>query len=139
MALSATALWYAKVMYWIIMVLIQLFVCYLLFAMGRAITGLLWALLGFFLIYVMYYVYFPPGDPSSHWPPYISACPDYLTRIAPNACADYVGLSSPLLQKSDPLSPPPVTDTAHVFNTSGSVADKAARAQQYGLSWEGVA
>ena len=139
MTLSAQSLGYAKVLYWVVMIMAQSFACYLLFKASHALAGLLWLFVGFFLIYVMYYVYFPAGDPGSHWPPYISACPDYLTKIGPNACVDYVGLSSPLLKRSDPLSPPPITDTTRVFDSSGSTAAKAAKTQQYGLSWEGVA
>jgi len=59
--------------------------------------------------------------------------------IAPNACVDYVGLGTGKLQKSDPANPPIVTDATRVFDASGDVGAKAAMAQQYGLSWEGIA
>jgi len=110
MALSKQTLYLAKCLYWILLTCAHL-----------------------------YPVYFPPGNPGSQWPPYIAACPDYLTMIAPNACVDYVGLHSSLLKKSDPANPPAPTDSTRVFNAGGSVSHKAARAQQYGLSWEGIA
>ncbi len=141
MALSKTTLRLAKILYWVFMIFIHLFIVYQLFAIGngRPIAAVIWLILGLMLIYIMYPYYFPPGDPGASWPPYVTACPDYLTLIAPNACVDYVGLHSPSLKKSDPsLPPPPITDTAHVFNSGGSLAEKAAKAQQYGLSWEGV-
>jgi hypothetical protein len=139
MATSTKNLTLLKSLYWLILGLGHLYVCYLLFTNNRAITGILWFILGAMLIYIMYPVYFPPGDPGAHWPPYISACPDYLTLLAPNACVDYAGLNSPLLKKSDPAYPPAVTDSTRVFNAAGTPAQKAARAQQYGLSWDGIA
>jgi hypothetical protein len=142
MALSTNALKLMKALYWILLSLVQLYICYLLFTTNRAIAGILWLILGFIIIYVVYPYYFPPGDPGSHWPPYITACPDYLTMISGAdgrpLCVDYVGLNSPLLKKSDPALPPAAGDSAHVFDPSGTVAQKAAKAQQYGLSWEGV-
>ena len=139
MAFSSRTLTLLKWLYWILLSLVHLYICYLLFVANKAIAGILWLIFGFMIIYIMYPVFFPPGDPGSKWPPYIAACPDYLTLIAPNACADFVGLNSPLLKKSDPANPPPPTDSTRVFDASGSVAVKAARTQQYGLSWEGIA
>ena len=127
-----------KALYWIILTLAHLYVCYLLFATSRAIAGIVWLILGFLLIFIMYPVYFPPGDPGSQWPPYVSACPDYLTRIGPTACVDYVGLNTPLLKKSDPKLPPDVGDSTKVFDAAGSRAVKAAKVQQFGMSWEGI-
>jgi hypothetical protein len=128
-----------KYLYWIIMTLVHLYVCYLLLVTNRAIAGILWLFLGFVVIAVMYSYYFPPGDPGSQWPPYISACPDYLTLIAPGKCVDYVGLRSNLLLKSSPAMPPAVSDTTKVFDSAGSASMKASRTQQYGLTWEGIA
>ena len=138
MALSKEELKLTKALYWILLSAVHLYICYLLFINDRAIAGILWLVLGFMLIYVMYPVYFPDGGAGTRWPPYVTTCPDYLTLIAPNACADFVGLGSPLLKKSDPALPPSPTDSTHVFNSAGTVAEKAARAQQYGLSWEGI-
>jgi hypothetical protein len=138
MAFSTQTLRLLKWLYWIGLSAVQLYVVYLLFANDRAITGTLWLIFGFMLIYIMYPVYFPPGDPGSHWPPYIAACPDYLTMVQPGYCADYVGLYSTRLQKSDPKNPPAITDTAKVFNAQGSTSQKAANATAYGLTWEGV-
>jgi len=142
MALSKQTLKLMKYLYWIILTLGHLYVCYLLLVTNRAIAGIIWLIVGFVLIFVMYPYYFTPGDPGSQWPPYISACPDYLTLIAPNKCVDYVGLHS-MLVKSDPLVRPNVSDqntyNSRVFDSKGSVADKAARAQMLGLSWEGIA
>jgi len=139
MAFSTRVLQLLKSLYWIILTLAHLYICYLLFATSRAIAGIIWLILGFMIIFVLYPVYFPPGDPGSHWPPYVAACPDYLTLIAPNKCADFVGLNSSLLKKSDPSLPPVPTDSSKVFDSSGTLAQKASRAQQYGLGWEGIA
>lgn len=138
MAFSERTLTFMKWIYWIVLIGGLLYSCYLMFTNGRAITGVLWLIMGFFLIYIMYPVYFPPGDPGSQWPPYLTACPDYLTLIAPNACVDYVGLGSPLLKKADPAFPPSPNDSNYVFNSAGTVAQKASKAQQYGLSWDGI-
>jgi hypothetical protein len=138
MAFSKSSLTLMKWLYWILLSLAQLFVVYLLISSGRAISGILWLVLGFIMIYIFYPVYFPTGDPGSQWPPYITACPDYLTMIAPNTCVDYVGLGSPVLKKSDPANPPLASDSQHIFNSTGSVAQKQSKAQQYGLSWEGI-
>lgn len=139
MAFSSRVLTLLKSLYWILLTLVHLYICYILFASNKAITGIMWLIFGFMIMFIMYPVYFPPGDPGSHWPPYITACPDYLTRIGPNACADFVGLNSHLLKKADPALPPALTDSSKVFDASGSASQKAARAQQYGLSWEGIA
>jgi hypothetical protein len=138
MALGKDELKLTKALYWILLSAAHLYMCYLLFISDRAIAGIIWLILGFMLIYIMYPVYFPNGGASNRWPPYVTTCPDYLTLIAPNACADFVGLGSPLLKKSDPALPPSPTDSSRVFNAAGTVAEKAARAQQYGLSWEGI-
>lgn len=138
MAFSTNTLTLLKSLYWILGVSIHLYICYLLLVTSRTITGILWLVFGFMLLWLMYPVYFPPGDPGSQWPPYITACPDYLTLIAPNKCVDYVGLGSPQLQKADPAHPPAVTDTKYVFDATGSLQEKAQKAKQFGLSWEGV-
>jgi len=138
MALSKQTLYLAKCLYWIILSLAHLYICYILFTTNRAISGVLWLILGFILLGIMYPVYFPPGNPGSQWPPYISGCPDYMTMIAPNFCVDYVGLHSGIIKKSSPNTPPATSDTTRVFNSSGSVAQKASNAQQMGLSWEGI-
>ena len=90
----------------------------------------------------MYYIYFPQSDDDSLWPPYISTCPDYLTVVSPTACMDFVGIHSPLLKKADPTNMPSLTDSTssqYVFNPTGSASEKARKAQQYGLTWEGIA
>lgn len=138
MALGKEELKLSKALYWIILTAVHLYVCYLLFMNDRAIAGILWLVLGFMLIYIMYPVYFPNGGAGTRWPPYVTSCPDYLTLIAPNVCADFVGLGSPILKKSDPANPPGPNDSSYVFKPTGTVADKAALAQQYGLSWEGI-
>lgn len=139
MALGKNETRLAKWLYWIILVAAHLYICYLLFTNNRAIAGIIWLILGFMLIYIMYPYYFPSNGNGRSWPPYIAACPDYLTLIAPNACVDFVGLNTPLLKKSDPALPPAITDTTRVFNSTGTIQQKAAKAQQYGLTWEGIA
>jgi hypothetical protein len=127
-----------KVLYWVVLTAAHLFVCYLLLKSDRQIAGILWLFFGFFIIFVMYYVYFPLDGEGASWPPYISACPDYLTMIAPNKCADFVGLNSYLLKKSNPALPPSPTDSSRIFDSSGTKSEKAARALQYGLTWSGL-
>jgi hypothetical protein len=138
MALSSRTLTLMKWLYWIVLLGAHVAICYFLFSMGRPIVGVIWAIMGLILIYLFYPVYFPPGDPGSSWPPYITACPDYLTLIAPNACVDYVGMGSPILKKADPSNPPQAGDTNYFFDPSGTKSQKAAKAQQYGLTWEGI-
>ena len=137
MAFSSRDLKLIKACYWIIFIMIHLYICYLLFATSRAIAGIMWLIFGFILLFIMYPVYFPFGDPGAQWPPYVSACPDYLTMIRPGACVDFVGLGSQL-SKSDPSLPPASGDASRVFDSSGSLSQKAARSQQFDLSWEGV-
>ena len=137
MAFSSRELQLIKACYLIIFILIHLYICYLLFATDRTIAGIIWLIFGFILIAIMYPVFFPFGDPGAQWPPYVSACPDYLTMIRPGACVDFVGLGSQL-SKSDPTLPPSTGDATKVFNSSGSLSQKAARSQQYELTWEGV-
>ena len=139
MALGKNEIRLAKWLYWIVLLAAHLYVCYLLFTNQRPIAGILWLILGLMLIYIMYPYYFPDSGNGRTWPPYIAACPDYLTLIGPNACVDFVGLNTPLLKKSDPALPPALTDTTRVFNSTGTIQQKAAKAQQYGLSWEGIA
>jgi len=86
----------------------------------------------------MYFVYFPSGDPSAQWPPYIRPCPDYLTQLIPGKCVDYVGIGSAVLKKSNQSNPPNPTDSTYVFDATGSASQKTDHANRYGLSWEGV-
>jgi hypothetical protein len=137
MALSENALRFMKYAYWGIAVAAHLFLCYILFKLERPMTSVIWFFLGLILIYVFYFVYFPPGDPGTQWPPYIRGCPDYLTMLAPGKCVDYVGLGS-RLQKADPTNPPDATDTKFVFDATGTPQQKFTRAQSYGLTWEGL-
>ena len=142
MAVSLNTLKFLKSLYWIIFTALHLYVCYMLFMSERVVTCVLWFFFGFILIFVMYFVYFPLGDSDSSWPPYISTCPDYLTVVSPSACMDFVGLNSPLLKKADPTNMPSPTaadSSKYIFNPSGTNTDKARKAQQYGLTWEGIA
>jgi hypothetical protein len=141
MAVSKNTLSLLKSLYWVILVFAHLWLCYKLFTTDHAITGVLWLILGFILIYIMYFFYFPPGDPGSSWPPYISTCPDYLTSVNPSVCMDFVGLNSPHLKQADPAHMPQPSDanySQYVFDPRGSKADKTHKAQQYGLTWDGL-
>ena len=137
MATSTTTLKLLKSLYWIITVGIHLYICYILFSIGHAIAGILWLILGLMIIYLVYPVYFPAGDPGSQWPPYITACPDYLTLASNGSCYDFVGLNTKL-QYTDPSISPLPTDPAHAFNPAGSPQQKANAAQTMGLTWEGI-
>jgi hypothetical protein len=142
MALSQTTLKFVKILYWLILSVGNLYLCYLLITSGRSMAGILMLVFGFMLIYILYPYYFPPGTGSGLWPPYITACPDYLSLVRGNDCMDFVGMGSPLLKKADRAHPPQPTDSdyaQYVFDNSGTTAQKASRAQQYGLSWQGVA
>jgi len=137
MAVSKNTLRLMKWLYWIIGIFCHLYLCYILFVTERAITGVLWLILGLVLLFIMYLYYFPPGDNSTNWPPYITMCPDYLTSLAPNACVDFVGLNSGL-KKSDPANLPPLTDRSYVFDPSGTKDQKIQAAQALGLTWQGL-
>ena len=142
MAVSSNTLKFLKALYWVILLTLHLYACYNLFMYKRVITCILWFFFGLILIFVMYYIYFPQSDDDSSWPPYISTCPDYLTVVSPTACMDFVGIHSPLLKKADPTNMPSLTDSTssqYVFNPTGSASEKARKAQQYGLTWEGIA
>ena len=142
MAVSSNTLKFLKALYWIVFLSLHLYVCYMLFTSGRAITCILWFIFGLVLLFGMYGIYFPHRDDDSSWPPYISTCPDYLTVVSPTACMDFVGINSPLLKKADPKNLPSPTGTdasQYIFNPTGSATDKARKAQQYGLTWEGIA
>ena len=141
MAFSRSTLTLLKWLYWIFTIAIHLYLCYILFVSDRAIAGILWLITGFLLIYIMYYVYFPAGDPGSTWPPYIRPCPDYLTQVTPTACMDFVGLHSPKLKQANPDMLPQPTDPdygQYAFDPRGNMSQKAAKTNQYGLTWEGV-
>ena len=139
MTVSKNMLRMLKILYWVVLTVAHLVLCYILLSTNRVLAGILWLISGFILIFIMYYVYFPDGGNSGAvWPPYIASCPDYLTMIAPNKCVDFVGLNSPLLKRSDPKLRPSPTDTTRVFDSSGSMSDRASRALQYGLTWSGV-
>jgi len=136
MAFSTTTLKLFKSLYWIIGIFAHLYVCYILITTERTITGIIWFILGLMLLWLMYPVYFPMGDPGSHWPPYIRSCPDYLTLYAPNQCVDYGQLNNPHIPSTKPGEQPTGNQ---IFNTAGlSMAQKAAKAQSVQLSWEGV-
>jgi len=136
MAFSKNTLRLFKWLYWIILIMAHLYVVYIMFITDRSILAIAWLVIGFIMIFIFYFYYFPWGDPGTTWPPYIAPCPDYLTNIGQNQCVDYVGLHSPKLKKTAPGVIP--TDPNHIFNSSGSMAQKAANAQMYSLSWEGV-
>jgi hypothetical protein len=142
MAISNNTMRFLKGLYWILVITLHIYICYQLFLSERVITCALWFVAGFILIVIMYSIYFPQGADDSSWPPYVSTCPDYLTVVSPTACMDFVGLNSPLLKKADPTNMPAPTSSdssQYVFNPTGSAAEKARKAQQYGLTWEGIA
>jgi hypothetical protein len=136
MAFSKNTLRLFKWLYWIILTLAHIYIVYIMFVTDRAILAILWLITGFIMIFIFYFYYFPWGDPGTTWPPYIAACPDYLTSIGNNQCVDYVGLHSPKLKRTAPGFIP--TDPSYIFNSSGSMSQKAANAQLYSLTWEGV-
>ena len=139
MALSKQSLQLAEWAYWLIFVGSVVAISAVLFKTQRPIAAIVWFIAGLILTYMFYTVYFPASTRSATWPPYISSCPDYLTLLRPNQCVDFVGLNSPLLMKADPQHPPPSNAGAKlIFDASGTTAQKTARAQQYGLSWEGI-
>ena len=141
MAVSSNTLKFIKGLYWVLFTAIHLFVCYKLFLAEHVITCVLWFVFGFILIFAMYFIYFPQVESDSSWPPYVSTCPDYLSVVSPTACMDFVGINSAILKKADPKNMPPLTSpesAKYIFNPVGNVAEKARKAQQYGLTWEGI-
>ena len=129
-----------KALYWIVGIFMHLWLCYILFVGNRAITGVVWLILGLFLLFVMYMYYFPPGAPGSSWPPSTTYCPDYMTRVSDSVCMDFVGLHSQI-QKADPANPPQPTESQYnryVFDPRGTVSQKIAHARAKGLTWEGL-
>ena len=139
MATGKTTLRLYKALYWLVMVCAVLYLCYIMFITGRTILGVMWLVTGLILTFIFYFYYFSATVDDSQWPPYISPCPDYLTRVEGVGCVDYVGLHSRQLQKSDPsLKPPSPKDSGHVFPVTGVMSVDAATAGQYGLTWEGV-
>ena len=139
MAVSKKAIQFAEWIYWIGSVIAVLSISVALFKTQRPIAAMVWSIAGLMMVYIFYAIFFPASTKAETWPPYISSCPDYLTLLRPNQCVDFVGLNSPLLIKSDPAHPPPASAGSKViFDSSGSSAQKTARAQQYGLSWEGI-
>jgi len=143
MAFGKTSLRVFKWLYWIFFLLLHIYLIYVMFVNNRAILAILWAIAGLILIYVFYFYYFPIGDPGTNWPPYITACPDYLTStVAADGtpvCIDTVGLNTKLLKKIDPsLSIESATNETQTFDNSGSREQKIDNAMTYGLTWEGV-
>jgi len=148
MSLSKKTLRLLKFMYWIVAIFIHLYVCYKLFTSERPITGVVWLVLGFVLLFVMYFYYFNSLDNESSWPPYITVCPDYLTSIPETpgskviVCVDFVGLNNPNIQKSDPAFPPVPTDSDYnkkVFRINGmTTSEKIKSAKDKDLTWQGL-
>lgn len=139
MAFGKTTLRLLKWMYWVVLLLAHIYIVYLMFVTDRAILAILWMIVGLIMIFVFYFYYFPWGDPGTIWPPYVTACPDYLTSIGNSRCVDYVGLHSSKIRKSDPTLTPPTSDSdPAVFVNSGTPAQKAANAAARDLSWQGV-
>jgi hypothetical protein len=142
MAISKTSLKFAKIVYWLLMSVGVIALTYMLFKAKHAIAGILWLVFGFMLVYIMYPFYFPPGTGAGQWPPYIAACPDYLTlQNNMTDCMDFVGLGATGLSKANRTQPPAPGSTdynQYVFRNTGTTAEKVARAQQYGLSWQGL-
>jgi len=137
MAVTNATLTLLKWLYCIFFTVAHLYIAYLLLTTDRAIAAIIWLVAGFALLYVMYFVYFPPGDPATQWPPFIRPCPDYLSTLAPGKCVDYVGIGS-ILKPSNPANPPAPTNTEQVFDATGTMQQKADNANRYHLSWEGI-
>ena len=129
-----------KTLYWIIGFFSHLYVCYLLFVTDRAITGIIWFILGLILLFVMYLYYFPNGNTNT-WPPYVTVCPDYLTSVTPTACMDFVGLHNQYIKKANPSNLPQPSESEYsryVFDPTGTKNQKITNAQSKGLTWEGL-
>jgi len=149
MPFSKKSIRLAKWIYWIVGLFVHLWLCYTLFTMNRAITAIIWLILGLVLLSVMYIYYFSSADSSSTWPPYITVCPDYLTSVTQKnnagtevmGCFDLVGLNNPHINKSDPnnLTPPDNTSYSRfAFDPSGTVNQKITNARVKGLTWQGL-
>lgn len=117
--------------------------------LGRPILAIAGGL-GFLVLFWMYYVRWFVADSQfvyPTWPPFLSACPDYLTFMGRDPasgrsmCVDFVGVSRRNgLKKADILLPPKAQDRDYIFltNPSDSTEKKCNDAIGRGLSWSGI-
>ena len=99
-----------KLLFWVIALLLNGALSYILFSMNRQISSVLVFLALLFMTYFYYVKLFIVN--KQQWPPITTMCPDYLTLIRTPAsngnpesltCVDFVGVSSNGgLQKCNP-------------------------------------
>jgi hypothetical protein len=116
---------------------------------GRPILAIAGSL-GLLTLFWMYYVRWFVADSQfiyPVWPPYLSACPDYLTymgkdpRTQKAMCVDFTGVGRRNgIKRSDILLPPKPEERDYIFLTSASdTAEKKCNdALGRGLSWSGI-
>jgi hypothetical protein len=116
---------------------------------ARPILGIA-GILMLMVVHWMFYVrWFVADSQFSYpvWPPYYSACPDYLTFMGQSPkngkamCVDFVGVvRRDGMKKSDPLLPPRPEETDYIFltNPADSTNKKCNDALGRGLSWSGI-
>jgi len=119
--------------------------------MNYQIAGVL-TFLGCVLALFYYYVkwFQLPSKTEGSWPPYTTACPDFLTLADAGStggvakCIDYVGVSANgRLQKADPkqtYKPSNPSDAKYYFpiNKTDKNTDLCQSAAEYGLTWSTI-
>lgn len=154
MAISRSTMTFLSVVHWLGGLGLTIFFTYQFVNSGRTMLGAL-----FFIIAVTNLVYFyfkwfwmDRTFALSDWPPYRTACPDFMTMLEPpgsagpgsaGKCVDFVGVSyHNILKRSDPGNPPDESDPAYrdfIFSVSPRQRDKekATSALARNLAWQG--
>jgi len=141
---------YGAYIYWILGLLVASAIGYVLYKMNFQIAGVL-VFLGAVIALFYYYVkWFQLPSTNITWPPYTTACPDFLTLANPGTttgkaqCMDYVGVSANgKLKKADPAKQYNSNDPANTkfyFNVDRSkgTTEQCQAAAEYGLTWSTI-
>ena len=141
---------YGAYLYWTLGLVASLGIGYVLYKMNYQIAGVL-TFLGCILALFYYYVkWFQIPSKTNTWPPYKTACPDFLTIADAGAttgiakCIDYVGVSANgRLQKADPTKTYTHTDPVNAkyyfpINKNDKNTDLCQSASDYGLTWSTI-
>ena len=159
MALSPATMRILENIYWFVTAFMLGAGIYVTWKNNKQIEAVLLTIIGGAAIFYYWIKWFKIKSKDGMWPPYINACPDYLTLVSPDAtgasepvCMDFVGVSlQPLvLKKTDPTRIPQAADSdfeQFVFKVEKSAAGATPedynkqvclKVQAKGLSWAGV-
>lgn len=159
MAFSPATLKVLENVYWFVCAFLLGAGIYVTWKRNKQIEAVLLTIIGSAAIFYYWIKWFKIVDKSSMWPPYINACPDYLTLVTPEAtgysehvCMDFVGVSTqPLMMKK--TNPNDITQSSEsdfqnfVFLVEKSRANETPdqfnkrvclQVQSKGLAWAGV-